>query len=103
MRQRIPVQLVTLASCRVPRKLQQSTRAQQDVPLCVALVVNFASSMGVARGHSIPFIVGDQGCAAHQREQDLLDLDGDEHPHGHQSQTAVFAYSVFQPKEVCKV
>jgi len=41
--------------------------------------------------------MGDQGCITNQGKQDLLDLDEDEHPHGHQYQTLVVPYSVCQP------
>jgi len=67
----------------------------------MALDVNCTGSVGVARGKLVPFgraipprssevrfTMGDQGCAASQGQQDLLDLDG------HQPQTAIVTYGV---------
>ena len=36
------------------------------------------------RSREVWFIVGDQRRIANQGQQDVLDLDGNEHPHGHQ-------------------
>jgi len=63
----------------------------------MGLAFNSFGNMGVVRGQSVPFgrartprsselrfVMGDQGRATSQGQQDLIDLDGDEHPYGRQ-------------------
>ena len=70
----------------------------------MVVAIHSAGRVGVTRGYSVfsnhagptksskvHFTLGYEGPPKGQGQQGLLDLDGDEYPHGHQPQSAVFS------------